>query len=132
MSDSFTYIHSPFGPPKRVSDWAFAWRPPSQEGDKRTLTRAFDLGFQAELVPRDTDSQGRRSHIPRIGLGPPVPRSLGSSDSHWRFWQQGWGNGGREQLPGHHRLVAASDVEVLVLLLEGGDLLLQHQVLLFL
>ena len=44
----------------------------------------------------------------------------------------GMGGGGWEQLPGHSHLVAASGVEVLVLLLQGGDLLLQQQVFFFL
>lgn len=42
------------------------------------------------------------------------------------------GGEGWEQLPGHSHLVAASGMEVLVLLLQGGDFLLQQQVFFFL
>lgn len=45
----------------------------------------------------------------------------------WGWEESGWG-----PLPRHNHLVVASGVQVLVLVLQGGDFLLQQQVFFFL
>ena len=138
---SFTYIHSFNRSPKlEISCPLFLYGALprsllSQDGD-RYQSGHRDLGFWAELVQWYSWLSRRGSHIPQKRPGPtcqPIPLVLWDPPN-WQCWPNGGDGrrGGRGQLPWHNHLVAGPDMEVLILLLQGADFFLQHQIFFFL